>query len=196
MRSFAFKTVLVLAFSALSILSAAAQFGFGSVDPKWVVMMMPEAQKELKLTKDQKKQIQEATKGMQDMAKSGTAGMGMLSDMDAKMLAPLTPEQLTRLEELWIQYEGPSVLTLPEIAAKAKLTDEQQGKVKELWSAYAKSTMDSMMKNPGSMSGIKESRKKHSETNDATLALLTDEQKAAYTALQGALIKWRAKKEM
>lgn len=173
--------------------NAFAQFNMAGPDMKMMVLMQPEAQKELKLTGEQKKAI---TKAMKDMSSTAAAGgMPDMANMDKPMLAVLTPEQATRLDELWVQYEGPCVLQKPEQADKLQLTPEQRTQVNTIWSDYGKLAMDTMMKQPASTGSVKEMKKKRAAANEATLALLTDTQKSAYAALEGKPIKWRAKKE-
>ena len=180
--------------------AASAQFNMAGPDGKMMVVITPEAQKELKITKDQNKQIQEVMKEAQAQGQTGMSGMSgmasptqMLSELDAKVLAILSPEQVARLNELWVQYEGPCVLRDKAIAEKLNLTDDQKAKLEQIWSDYQRTFFEQAQKGPGGFKGLKKVR---SDANEAALALLTDDQKTAYEALQGKPIKWRAKKEI
>lgn len=158
--------------------------------------MLPEVQKELKLTGDQKKQIQSAMMmapqgGMPDPNSMSSMG----ADMDAKVLAPLTPDQLARLNELWVQYEGGRALRDKSVADKLQLTDDQKTKIASMWDAYQTTAMDQMQHlHPGStMNGVKRLMK---EDNDATFALLTPDQQKVLADMQGKPFKFKMPKQM
>ena len=180
--------------------AASAQFNMAGPDAKTMVVITPEAQKELKITKDQNKQIQEVMKTAQAQGQASMSGMSgmpyptqVLSELDAKVLATLTADQVARLNELWVQYEGPCVLRDKTVAEKLQLTDDQKAKSEQIWSDYQRTFFEQAQKGPTGYKGMKKVR---ADANEATLALLTDEQKTAYEALQGKPIKWRTKMEM
>src|SRR5579864_4593463 len=111
---------------------AQAQFSFSDPGPKTEVIMQPEVQRDLKISREQLKQLQAA---MQSMSQANAANMpnmnsmsdvsAMNSNMETQMLAPQTPEQVTRLNELWLQYEGPRVLRDKTVSDQVKLTPDQ-----------------------------------------------------------------------
>jgi hypothetical protein len=131
---------------------AQAQFSFGTPGPKSEVLMQPEVQKDLKVSREQMKQIQAA---MQSMSQANMANMpnmnnmgdasAMVSSMDAQILAPLSPDQTVRLNELWLQYEGPRVLRDKTVSDQVKLTPDQVSKIGDIWEAYSKVAMEQMM---------------------------------------------------
>jgi hypothetical protein len=184
-----------LTLSVLAPRLAHAQFGFGGAPgAKSAVVTMPEVQKDLKLSGDQKKQIQAA---MKDMGNGGMTGdMASMNDnMDAKMLTGLTPDQLARLTEIWMQYEGPRVLQDKTVADNLKLTDDQRATIKDIWSQYGDSMLASMQK-VRSQSGMNAIKKMKKDADAATLALLTDGQVKAFTEMQGKKIKFRMPKDI
>jgi hypothetical protein len=196
MRALHVSLGICLAFSSALAGAAKAQFSLGGVGAKMEIVMMPEVQKELKLTGDQKKQIQAASQSM------GQGNMTMSMDpstmnanMDAVMLAPLTPDQLARLTELWIQYEGPRVVQDKATADKLQLTDDQRAKMKTIWDTYSQTYTNQMthMRIGSRMGGLKKALK---DSNAATLALLTDDQAKAFADMQGKKFKFSMSKDI
>lgn len=194
MRAKNLSLVLTLVLCLLASGIAYAQFGFGGPGPKMTVISQPDVQKELKITKDQKKQIQEALTTMSSGSMAGNpmsmpdAG-SMNAQMDAPFLAVLTPDQLSRLNELWIQYNGPKVLTDPTVAGQVKLTDDQKTKIKAIWDAFGQVAMDGMA-HARSNSAVNAIKQKKKDADAATLALLTPDQVTAFTAMQGKHFKF------
>jgi len=159
--------------------------------------MLPEVQKELRVTKYQQKQIQA---GMTTMPQGGAAPTmtdmtSMMANMDAQTLAPLNPDQLARLNELWLQYEGPRVVQDKTVADKLQLTDDQKSKIGAIWDSYQTMAMDKMqhMHVGSTMNGVKKAMK---EANEATMALLTPDQVKALTEMEGKPFKFRTAKQM
>ncbi len=171
---------------------AAAQFSLGGPSGKTQLIIMPDVQKDLNLTKDQKKQIQTT---MQSMSSASAANMQMPTDMsqmnsqmDAPLLAILTADQLTRLQELWIQYNGPKVLQDENVQKSLQLTDDQKTKEKQIWDDYGQAIMSAMQSR--SMSAIKDIKKKRKDADAAAIALLTADQAKAFTDMQGKTHKF------
>jgi len=160
-----------------------------------MVVMMPDVQKELKLSGDQKKQIMIAQR---DLMNGGGMSMNMSTmneEMDAKVLGGLNADQLSRLTELWIQYEGPLVLQDKVVAESVKLTDDQKTQIKAIWDKYQDTVLESMrnMRSNSAMNALKKTKK---EADAATLALLTPDQIKAFTDMQGKAFKFQMKKEI
>ncbi|MEA2552877.1 MAG: hypothetical protein QOJ65_1053 [Fimbriimonadaceae bacterium] len=187
--------IVLLAFAFASCL-ANAQFNLAGPAAKMTVLMNPDVQKELKLSGDQKKQLQKILKDATSnptAAMSGTMMPGdFMSAMDAKFLAVLDEPQTTRLTELWVQYEGPCVLKDKVVAEKVGLKDDQPSKIAEIWGAYEQEFMEGM-RSPSGSKGLKKKRK---AANEATLAILTAEQAATYEAMKGKEFKFKTKKEI
>jgi len=169
---------------ALSNVPAFAQFSLGGPTGKMMLVVMPDVQKELKLTSDQKKHIQTTMNSM------SAGNMQMPSDMtqlnaqiDGQVLAGLTPDQLSRLQELWIQYNGPKVLQDATVAKALQLTDDQNANVKQIWQDYGQAVMAAMQSR--SMSSMNEIKRKKKEADGAALAVLTPDQAKAFVDMQG-----------
>jgi len=172
-------------FLLLAAQFSGAQFNLGGPTGKMMLVIMPDVQKDLKMTKDQQKQVQAV---MQSMNSAGNMQMPtdmsqMNAQMDAPILAVLNADQLARLQELWIQYNGTKVLQDDTVAKGLQLTDDQKTKIKQLWDDYGQSIMDAMQKR--SQSAMNSMKKKKKETDEASLALLTPDQLKAFTDMQG-----------
>ena len=110
--------------------------------------------------------------------------------------AILTPEQLTRFQQIQRQQHALHALTTPEIRASLKLSDEQVEQIKTL-DADSHKAMRAAFEGAEEGDGNRRKRfeKVRGERRDATaraLALLTDEQKAAWKDLTGEPfeVKW------
>jgi Spy/CpxP family protein refolding chaperone len=186
-------TGLVLATASIQI--ALAQMPSGPTS-KVMLIMMPEVKKEIKLTRDQDKQVQALLKEMsggQPNMSMGTGGLSSIfAEMDAKTMAILTPEQQARTNQLWIQYDGPVVLEDKAIADALQLTDEQRTKVKHIWTDYSSQFLEKMRAGQSGYKAIKGVRR---IANEATIAILTAEQITALKAMGGKEIKFRNKRE-
>lgn len=188
----------VAAILTIASVQALAQMPFLGPTPKFqVIMTVPEAKKDLKLTKDQDKQINEIIKAATGMSPNAAMGMGgvtgVMSDLDVKAMAVLTAEQQARAKQIWIQYDGPVVLEDKEIADEVKLTDDQKSRVKIIWSDYQAKFLEKARSGPMGLKGLKDVRK---TANEATLAVLTPEQLKQFTDMQGKELKMRGKREI
>ncbi len=180
----------------VAIQAAVAQMPFLGPSTKVSVLMQPEVKKDLKITKDQDKQINQLigdmakqSQGMppsMDMSAMSNA-MSSFNEMDTKALAILTPEQQTRITQLWIQYDGAVVLETKELIEALKLNDDQQAKIKQIWSDYQGTFMDKMRGGPGGYKALKGLRK---TANENTLAILTPDQLKQFTDMQGKELKF------
>ena len=117
------------------------------------LLRMPEVQKELNLSEEQTKQVDNALadlnpgrggfnfqelqnlsdedrqKRMEEMRKKGEEAMKAAEE---KMNKVLKPEQLTRLKQLALQRQGVTALTRPEVAKNLGLSQEQQEKIRDI----------------------------------------------------------------
>ncbi len=124
------------------------------------LLAMPEVQKELNITDDQKKQIQTAQDEIRQQAQQGGQGGQVggfqnfrnmtqeertkaIADMqarfekigkdtDEKLAKILTADQMTRLKQLELQFEGVNALTSSDIVTKLKVTDDQKAKIQKV----------------------------------------------------------------
>ncbi|HET6881720.1 MAG TPA: hypothetical protein VFI31_16270 [Pirellulales bacterium] len=221
------RTALVVVALLLSVSVAAAQDqprgrgrggfgggfgGFGGMGGMFAnpvgLLRAPEVQKELNLSEEQTKQVDEALadlnpgrggfnfqelqnlsdedrqKRMEEMRKKGEEAMKAAEE---KMNKILKPEQLTRLKQLALQRQGVMALTRPEVAKDLGLTKEQQEKIREIQA----STRPEGGRNFQDLSD-EERQKLFAEMNERRekaqtemLAVLTADQKAKFEELKG-----------
>jgi len=136
------------------------------------------AEERQKFMEDARKRMEEQSKKAEDLAKG-----------------ILTPEQMTRLNELRIQQQGVRAMGRPEVAAALKLTDAQKEAIDDILEAARP------QRGPGGGGGgfgggrpsAEDREKARTETEERNKktqadidAVLTETQKAEWTKLQGA----------
>ena len=178
---------------------------------------MPDIQSILSLSDDERKtKIDETITKMQDVMQTQMNVASEASEKKAQEI--LKPEQWKRLQELDLQFRGPLALADPKLAEKFLLTADQKSKIAGLNNDYQKQRQQAMQNIFSGFSSIKigdaapdmdaiktkmakaqedmakaqkESEKFHKAQEDKVLPLLTDAQKAAWTAAQGVPFKFR-----
>ena len=163
------------------------------VDGRFMIATSPDVRKELKITKEQDKKLQEAVKEMGASAQGGALppGFDMMNPMgmlDPKLEEILDETQKHRLEELFVQSNGGYALLDKKVAAALELTDEQKSAVKEIDSERRKAVMDGMS---AGASGYKGLKKKVEECGAKMLAVLTPEQTKKLEEMKGKPFKFR-----
>ncbi len=177
--------------------SAHAQFDMvsGMMDMQYhppAVLMRPEIRKELKLSKEQAKQLDEIQKEMANSARSGNPTSfdvaGMFAQQDAKVLAVLDDTQKDRLQEIRVQIMGAVSLSDPQVAKGLNLTDDQKATVKKTRADTFKQYMSAIQS--GKRSGLDKLMEQLSKDQEKVLiALLDDDQKTALTKMAGTPFK-------
>ena len=194
----------------LGILIALANSCFaqlGAVDAKCMTAMMPEVQREIHLTKQQRKAINDAMTSISKQAQADPSSMmggggDMMSSindkLDAEALASLDDGQKQRLNELWIQYEGPAVMMTKPVADKLGLTDDQRKKVEDIIAKCNQSEMDAMMNSSKGMSAAKHAKadmeKIAKQRNADLLAVLIPDQTKTWEEMKGKPFKFKMPK--
>ena len=118
---------------------------------KTMLLAANEVKKELKLTKDQEKQIQ----GMMNDAQKNPAKYAsmdmtyMTRGMDKEVVTFLTVEQNARLNELFWQFNGLFALSEPELCTALSLSEEVRAQAQTLVRAYNKATTDEFISSKG-----------------------------------------------
>ena len=87
------------------------------------------------------------------------------------------------------------MVAVKAIADQLKLTDDQVTKMKAIWDGYQQAYLDKM-RHMGMGSNMNSIKKLLKESNDATLALFTDDQSKAFTEMQGKPFKFKMPKQM
>lgn len=187
--------VLALAFSTVQVQAQTTGINLGFTKPKIVILMLSEVKEELKLTKQQDKAVQASLKSQQEgrgsMPISGFGGQGIMGALDSDLPSILTPEQLTRLNELWIQHEGAVVLGTEEIAKALKLTEDQRGKIENLVEQFRDTQMEMMRGGIGSQGDMNKLKTLQAESEKKILAVLIEAQVKMFGEMQGKTFKFK-----
>jgi hypothetical protein len=178
-----------------------AAFGFGQFDMTDLMTMQtkpalaiqrPDIKKELKLSKEQtkelariekelQKEMQTASGGTPDMA-AGMAVFGKIDEAGKNIVAVLDEPQQKRFFEIRVQMMGPPGIANAEIAPLLELTEEQRTKIKACRSEYLRSVITASK----GMSAMEKAKNAH---DVELLALLSEAQKAKFTEMQGKPFK-------
>ena len=186
---------LTLAIAALFlVVAASAQKSPFGLQGRTMLVISPDTKKELKITKEQDKRVQEAMKAMQQSLQSaGSISFDLfnpLAALDSKLPEILDDEQEKRLEELFIQANGGFALADAKVADALSLTDEQKSSVKAIKSESMSELMRGMQA-ARSTSSVKELEKKQGEYSEKMLALLQPEQKQKLETMKGKPFKFK-----
>ena len=174
--------------------SSGAGFGAGSAVR---LAAIPEVQKALELSKDQKKKTREINDELRDgfrkLLQEGSAREGMQKvneDAAAKLAEVLDDDQEKRLRGIIIQMLGAGALMVDaKLAEELKVTDEQKTKLQET----QQSNMRAMAETFGSGYPDEDRRKKFEELRSdgqkKLFDVLTSEQQDQLNALKGEEVK-------
>lgn len=161
---------------------------------KLMLVAMPEVKKELKITKEQDKQIKDAIEKFRsdpELMKSMPDMHYTTREMDKKIVEFLDEGQRARLLELFIQENGFICLSEKEVSESLGLPKETQDKAEEI--------IDKLMDNV--MASLMESQKKgkidmkaidgfKTQAQSDIKALLTPEYEEKWKAMQGKPFKF------
>jgi len=186
--------------------------------PASMLLMMPEVQKELKITDDQKAQLDDLRaeqqknfqaafsgfdpRSMQDlseeertkkMAELRTKGEELSKQVDEKVGKILDDSQMKRLKQLQIQREGVGAFNRPEVIAKLALTDDQKDKVKQIQDGARPQGRGAF--NPDAtpeerQAAFAKMQESRAKALKDILAVLTDDQLMDWTELTGKEFKF------
>ncbi len=179
--------------SALTLAVVVACHGQGKnpygITGKMMLLQLPEVKKEIKLTKDEDKQIQELMKQVQadPMSMAGSIDLHyMTKGIDAKAVQILQDDQKSRLEEIWYQANGLFALSEDEAAVPLGLSQEVRTKIGEISTDHDKKSMDLMMNARSNMHGLQKALDANDkQAIDAITALLTPQQIEKWKTMQG-----------
>lgn len=217
-----FKGLLALSLIVLMASAASAQQGRGGrrggfgggfggdFSSPAALLRIPEVQQEIKVSEEQKKQIdeglaamrggfnfqelqslsqEERAKRMQEFREKAEAAGKALEE---KMDKILKPEQLARLKQLSLQRQGALALLRPEVAKDLGLTEEQRKKMQGIAEAARPSGgqnfQDLSQEERGKL--MAENRERQEKAQTELLAVLSDEQKTKFAELKGTEFKF------
>ena len=173
-----------------------AQFGGMGMDMMYgpmATLQRPEIRKELKVSKEQAKQLDEIVKNLSKASDSGNLQFNSLSKVDADMVAVLDEAQQQRYFELSIQIRGAIAITDPLVVEKLGMSVDQAASAKKIRKATQDKVLDAARKGSRD-SKLMENASKALEKE--LTALLTDDQRKAFTALGGVIFKGARMKGM
>jgi hypothetical protein len=110
-------------------------------------------------------------------------------EVNAKLDEVLDDAQQTRLQEVYVQVNGTGALQDESVAAALKLTDEQTKQLQEVRDASRQSFMDAGLRDLDEEARTKKIEELTKDRDEKTLAVLTDDQRAALDKLKGAELK-------
>ena len=164
--------------------------------------MNPSAQKEIKVTDDQKDKLKDAMTKVREDHKDDFAKfrdlsqeekqklMKTFSDESDKALGKvLDDKQMNRLRQIGLQQQGAAAFGNPEVQKKLKLTDDQKEKIKTINEDFDKERgeiFQSMQGGGDREEAMKKFATLRTETLDKVKTLLTDDQKKTWESMTGA----------
>jgi hypothetical protein len=178
---------------------------FGRTTHQITLAALPEVETDLKLTEEQKTKIatlseefDEERRGQFGRGGGGGGGGGfseearaarakMNADYAAKLNEALDEAQQKRIQEIYVQVNGASLLTDDAIAAALAITDEQKEDLQTALEDQGQAMRDAF----GDWQNLSDEERtaKMDELNkardEALLAVLTDEQKTKFDSLKG-----------
>jgi Spy/CpxP family protein refolding chaperone len=204
MCSFGKSSLTIAAFVLLAQAAPAQRFGGPGGGGPLQLLQNEGVQKELKMSEDQVKKVQEVGKEIREKHQDDFAKlqeldqserqakfqelMKSINEESTKALAGvLKPEQEKRLKQISRQAQGAQAFMDPEVQKALKITDEQKDKIKTITTDAGKE-MREIFQNAGG--DFQEAGKKmqalRKETLEKVTGLLTDEQKKSWKEMTGA----------
>lgn len=120
-----------------------------------------------------------------DFADARVKGEAINAKYDDELVKLLTPDQLARLKQLFIQFNGGNAIANPTIEKDLSITDDQKAKIKQVQADSGKKMMG-LFGSGGSPEDNMKAMQKLQEDQKADLEkVLTDDQKAKFKTMQG-----------
>lgn len=126
-----------------------------------MLVARPEVKKDLKLSKDQSKRLDEVAKRLQkaqkELTRDATGYSSRIAELkacDAAVLEILDDAQDQRLRELGYQARGPGSVLQPEVVKALELTDDQVAACKAARSEAQATAIQEMRNARGSVNGL------------------------------------------
>jgi hypothetical protein len=164
---------------------------------KLILLRQKSVQEELKLSADEVKKVDEFTNKEYEAARKALKlskeerqkKFKALGEANRKFLKDtLKPNQLKRLDQIWMQCTALMQLTRPEIAKKLKLDKDQRAKIKKLQTEARKELAKLLVRKVKEGSDEKLSNLR-AETRKKVRAILTPKQKAIVKEMVGEPFK-------
>jgi hypothetical protein len=164
--------------------------------------LFDEVKAELKTTADESakqdemltklgEEIQEAFSGATDFTAVRPTILKINDKYDGQLVGVLTADQLTRLKQLFIQYNGASSVRTESIAKDLALTDDQKAKIKKLQDDSGEKNSQLFQQGLSPEDMQKEMTKQLDQLNADIEKVFTDDQKAKLKAMEGAKFEFK-----
>jgi hypothetical protein len=114
-----------------------------------------------------------------------TKGEAINAKYDDEVVKLLTPDQLTRLKQLFIQFNGGNAIANPIIEKDLGVTDDQKAKIKQVQADSGKKMMDLFSSGGSPEDNMKAMQKLQEDQKGDLEKVLTDDQKAKFKTMQG-----------
>lgn len=214
------KTLALLGALSILAVSASAQrqggmrmMGGGGAQPAWMLLARTDVQEDLKLTDDQKTKLDtmrdEMMASMRERFQRGGGGgngggggerpsrevmqkqrVAMEKEVNDKLAAILTADQIKRVKEISVQMAGSSSVYREEIAKELAITEAQKTKLDELQTTMNRanrSLFEKVRNQEIDMESAQASMKKNSDALNAEIdKVLTSAQKDKLKAMGGS----------
>lgn len=202
------RILLVLSFTLAAALAMAQQDfyhrpGFLAGRTVLTLALFEEVQTELKTPADFKEKSDALLTKMQgetqelfqnaggDFASIRPAIDKVNAKYDEETFKLLTADQVKRLKELFIQFNGAAAVPHPVISKDLGITDDQKTKIKALQDANQKKLIESFGAGGSPEEARKTIEKLQDELKDDIEKLLTDDQKAKFKEMQGTKFEFK-----
>jgi len=204
------KSALALGAVALLASPALAQQGRGGFGGGAAgFLMAPNVQKDLKLTDEQVKKVQETLREIReshqseytalrdaspDVRLAKTATLNVTVSDEVKKALSFSPEQSKRFDQISLQARGVQAFASPSVEQNLKLTDDQKSKIHEIVEATRTSAAGAFNKDASEQERTDARNKRaaaQKENMTKVQALLTDDQKTTWKELTGEPIEIR-----
>ena len=183
-----------------------------------MLLTIPEVQKELNITADQKKQLETLGQGIRQKVQ---ASMGQIDfqelrnlsaeerekrfgemrkkfeeatkGVDEQVAKVLDAKQVDRLHQLQLQRDGAMALTRPEVIKKLDLSEEQVAKIKKIQEAarpQGRAGFDRNQSDEDRQAARKKMREQTEKAHTECLAVLNDDQMLEWTNMCGKTFKF------
>lgn len=187
------RLVLLLVGMALAV-SGFAQGALVGAYGRTILASMPDVQKELKLSKDQNKKIQDAIKQIEEKMRAGEINFDFanpLSGVDEQLATILDEAQQKRLEELYLQANAGFALADKKVSTWLELSEEQRKTVQSRQQSASRELMGKVMSPGGGPPDMKAIQSRKKELAEGMLDVLSEVQRKKFEEGKGKAFKFK-----
>jgi len=187
------KAILILLF-LLSVIGVAwCQGSMVGTYGRTILALMPDVQRELKLSKDQARKVQDAVKRVEEEMSTGKISFDFLNPLagvDETLPTILDAAQAARLEELFLQANRGFALADKKVAAWVSLSDSQKVQVQARMESISHFLMSKAM-DPANPPKPKELQEAKRASAESLLDILDEGQRKKFEEGKGKPFKFK-----